>query len=73
MSVPKETWKMLDEVRQHYMTIVEELNDMDRNDQLTWLEITEAIEEEIKIAKSKLEAIMKPEEHKRRLENEIKG
>jgi hypothetical protein len=64
---------MLDEVRQHYMTIVEELNDMDRNDQLTWLEITEAIEEEIKIAKSKLEAIMKSEEHKRRLENEIRG
>jgi len=73
MSVPRETWKMLDEVRQHYMTIVEELNDMDRNDQLTWLEITEAIEEEIKIAKSKLEAIMKSEEQKRRLENEIRG
>jgi len=73
MSVPKDTWKILDDARQHYMTIVEELNDMNRNDQLTWLEITENIEDEIKKAKSKLEAIMKPEEHKRRLSNEIRG
>ena len=69
----KDTWKILDDARQHYMTIVEELNDMNQDDQLTWLSITEAIEEEIKKTKSKVETITKPKEHKRRLAKELRG
>jgi hypothetical protein len=67
MSVPKYTWKIIGDAREHYMTVEASFEKMDRDEQITWLSITGEIEDQIKIAKSSLEAIIKPEEHKEKL------
>ena len=73
MSVPKDTWKIIGDAREHYMTIEKSFKDMDKDEQISWLQITEEIENQIKTVKSNLEKIMKPEEHKRNLVKPIQN
>jgi hypothetical protein len=71
MSVPKDTWKIIGDAREYYMTIDKSFHDMDKDEQSTWLEITKEIEHLIKLAKSGLDSIMNPEEHKKDLHNKL--